>query len=146
MAVKPIPDGYHTVTPYLVVPDVAALIAFVEQTFDGEEIRRMARPDGSVMHAEMCIGDSVVMMGEASDRYKSMPAMLHLYVEDADAAYGRALQAGATSLRAPQNEFYGDRMAGVQDAQGNQWWIATHVEDVPPEEQDRRAAALAAQQ
>lgn len=140
MAVKPIPDGYHSVTPYLVVRDVPALIRFIEQSFGGRETLRMKRPDGSIMHAEVRIGDSAVMMGAAADPNQTMPAMLHLYVEDADAVYTRALQAGATSIRAPQNESYGDRMAGVQDAQGNQWWIATHVEDVSPEEQGRRAA------
>jgi len=141
MAVKPIPDGYHTVTPYLVVSDVAGLIDFLEQVFGASETERMERPDGSIMHAEVRIGDSVVMMGEASDEFAPMPGMLHIYLEDVDDAYGRALAAGATSLREPTDEFYGDRAAGVQDAFGNQWWMATHVEDVSAEELQRRAEA-----
>ncbi|MBI1879221.1 MAG: VOC family protein [Chloroflexi bacterium] len=141
MAVKPIPAGHHTITPYLVIKGAAQLIDFMKQAFAAEEIQRMALPDGSIMHAEVRIGDSMVMMGEASDQYPPMPAMLHLYVEDADAVYKRALQAGATSLREPVDEFYGDRIGGVKDSFGNQWWIATHIEDVSPAEMARREAA-----
>ena len=143
MAVKPVPDGYHTVTPYLVVSDVAGLIDFLEQVFDVKEKEIMRQPDGSIMHAEVRIGDSVIMMGEATDEFAPMPGMLHVYLEDVDDAYRRALAAGATSLREPTDEFYGDRAAGVQDAFGNQWWMATHVEDVSPEEMQRRAEAQA---
>jgi PhnB protein len=92
------------------------------------------------MHAEFTIGDSVVMVGEANDEHPPMPAMLHLYVEECDAAYQQAMSAGATSIQEPRTQFYGDRMAGVRDSQGNQWWLATHVEDVSPEELQRRAA------
>ena len=141
MTVKPVPDGYHTVTPYLVVQDVAGLIDFLERAFDAEETERMQSPDGPIMHAEVRIGDSVVMMGEAGEDTPPMPAMLHLYLEDADAAYQRALDAGATSLREPEDQFYGDRTAGVKDDFGNQWWLATHIEDVTPEEMQRRADA-----
>jgi len=130
MTVKSIPTGYHTVTPYLVVEGAAQLIDFLKQAFDGEEIQRMTRPDGTIMHAEVKIGDSRVMIGEAGGEYPPMPAMLHLYVEDTDALYRRALQAGATSLREPTDEVYGDRMSGVKDLCGNQWWIATHIKDV----------------
>ena len=133
MAVKPIPEGYHTVTPYLVVPGVAQLIDFLKQAFAAEEIQRINRPDGTIMHAEVRIGDSRVMMGEAGGEYGPMPGMLHLYVEDVDTVYRRALQAGATSLREPVNEFYGDRIGGVKDLSGNQWWIATHIQDVSVE-------------
>ncbi len=101
----------------------------------------MPRSDGSVSHAEVRIGDSVVMMGEPMDASKSMPGMLYLYIPDVDAAYKRALAAGATSVREPTNEFYGDRSAGVKDAFGNIWYMATHVEDVPPEEMAKRARA-----
>jgi len=145
MPVKPIPDGYHSVTPYLVVKGVAALIDFLKQAFDAHEIERMAHPDGTVQHAEVRIGDSVVMMGEATAPSNPMPAMLYLYVNDTDATYQRALQAGATSVREPADQFYGDRSAGVQDRSGNFWYIATHVEDVSPEELARRAAAQAKQ-
>jgi PhnB protein len=142
-AVKPIPDGYHTVTPYLVVRDVPRLIEFLSQAFGATELMRAPRPDGSIMHAEVMIGNSRVMMGEPADASPPTPACLHLYVVDTDALYHLALQAGATSLREPTDQFYGDRMAGVQDPVGNQWWIATHTEDVPPAELARRAAAQA---
>jgi PhnB protein len=130
--VKPIPDGYHTVTPYLVVRDAPKLIQFLQQAFGATELMRSLRPDGRVMHAEVSIGDSRVMIGDASDAWPPMPGCVHLYVVDTDALYHLALQAGATSLREPTNQFYGDRMAGVQDPVGNQWWIATHVENVSP--------------
>ena len=109
------------------------------------QIERLQTPDGRIMHAEVRIGDSVVMMGEASDDNPPIPAMLHLYLEDADAAYRRALAAGATSLREPEDQFYGDRTSGVQDAFGNQWWLATHIEDVPADEMQRWADARARQ-
>ena len=137
--VKPIPDGYRTVTPYLVVRDVPRLIDFLEQAFGATELMRSLRPDGSVMHAEVAIGDSRVMMGEVSGSMPPMPGCVHLYVVDTDALYHLALQAGATSMREPTNQFYGDRMAGVQDPVGNQWWIATRVENVSPIEVALRA-------
>jgi uncharacterized glyoxalase superfamily protein PhnB len=141
MAVKPIPDGYHTVTPYLTVQGVPKLLDFLKQAFAAQEIERMTQPDGTIGHAEVRIGDSVVMMGEASDEWKPMPGAIYLYVNDADAVYQRALQAGAISTMEPADQFYGDRSAGVKDPSGNYWWIATHKEDVPPEELKRRAAA-----
>lgn len=144
MSVKPIPEDYHTVTPYLVVQKAAQLIDFLKQAFEAEELHRMARPDGTIMHAEIKIGDSRVMIGEAQGEFTSMPAMLHLYVEDADAVYRQALQAGAMSLREPEDQFYGDRIGGVRDSFGNQWWMATHIEDVSPEEMASRAAEQAA--
>lgn len=140
MTVKPIPEGYHTVTPYLVVEGVAQLIDFLKQAFDAKEIQRIALPDGTISHVEVRIGDSVVMMGEAGGDFKPMPAMIHLYVEDMDTVYRRALQAGATSVRAPEDQFYGDRTGGVQDSFGNQWWISTHIEDVSADNLARRAA------
>ncbi|HYV31654.1 MAG TPA: VOC family protein [Candidatus Binatia bacterium] len=146
MAVKPIPDGYHSVTPYLVVQGVAKLIDFLKQAFDAKEIERMAGPDGSVMHGEVRIGDSVVMMGEAWGESKPIAAALYLYVNDTDVTYRRALQAGATPLREPADQFYGDRSGGVKDPAGNQWWIATRKEDVSPEELARRAETYMKQQ
>lgn len=146
MAVKPIPEGYHTVTPYLIGHGTAELIDFLKKSFGAEEKERHMRPDGAIMHAEVRIGDSIVMMGEASDQFKAMPTSIHLYVEDVDAAYTRAVQAGGTSLREPADQFYGDRNAGVVDASGNQWWLATHVEDVSPEEMQRRQEAMATAQ
>ena len=137
--VRPIPEGYHAVTPHLTVPGVANLIEFLKRAFGATEIDRFAAPDGSVMHAQVRIGDSIVMMGEPTDQFKAMPAVLHLYVTDVDATYRRAIEAGATSLREPADQFYGDRSGGVRDLCGNQWWISTHVEDVSPEEMRRRA-------
>ncbi len=147
MAVKPIPEGYHTVTPYLAVQGAANVLEFVKQAFGAEETFRMDTPDGKIGHAEVRIGDSIVMLADAStsDQGQLMPGMIHLYVEDVDKTYRQALEAGATSLREPTDQFYGDRTGGVRDAAGNQWWIATHVEDIPPEEMARRAEEQAQQ-
>ena len=145
MAVKPIPDGYHTVTPYLTVEGVAKLIDFVKHAFGATEVERMARPDGTIGHAEVRIGDSIIMMGEATAQWKPMPGTIYLYVDDTDTTYKRALQAGATSLMAPADQFYGDRNAGVKDASGNVWWIATHKEDVSREELTKRMKASSKQ-
>jgi uncharacterized glyoxalase superfamily protein PhnB len=145
MAVKPVPDGFHTVTPYLIVPGVVTLIDFLQQAFDAQPLIKMMRADDTVGHAEVKIGDSIVMMGEPMDDMPPMPGSLYLYVNDTDAVYQRALQAGATSIMAPADQFYGDRSAGVKDQAGNQWWIATHKEDVSPEEMTRRAAAAGLQ-
>ncbi len=142
MAVKPIPEGFHTVTPHLTVQGTSKLVDFLKQAFEAQELFRLAHPDGTLMHAEVKIGDSIVMMGEARGEWKPMPGSLYVYVNDADAVYKRALQAGATSTMEPADQFYGDRTAGVQDPCGNQWMIATHKEDVPPEELRRRAEAL----
>jgi uncharacterized glyoxalase superfamily protein PhnB len=146
MAVKPIPEGYHSVTPYLVVEGAAKLIDFLRQAFDAQETFRMPKPDGTIMHAELKIGDSMVMMGEGSETWKAIPSVLYLYVNDADAVYKRALQAGATSTMEPADQFYGDRHGSVKDPAGNVWWIATHKEDVPPEELKKRAEAFMKQQ
>jgi PhnB protein len=146
MTVKHIPDGFHTVTPYLTVPGVATLIDFLQQAFDAQPLLSpMMRPDGSIGHAEVKIGDSVIMMGEPMGDMPPMPGSLYLYVQDTDAVYQRALQAGATSLMEPADQFYGDRSAGVKDPAGNQWWIATHKEDVPPAEMLKRAKAAGLQ-
>jgi PhnB protein len=146
MAVKSIPDGFHTVTPYLVVSGVSTLLEFLKQAFDAQEtLSPMLRSDGRVGHAEVKIGDSIIMMGEPMGDMQPMPGSLYLYVQDTDAVYQRALQAGATSLMEPADQFYGDRSAGVKDAVGNQWWIATHQEDVPPDEMLRRARAAGMQ-
>jgi PhnB protein len=142
MAVNRIPEGFHSVTPYLVVREVPKLLDFLKQAFDAQEIMRMPQPDGTIMHAEVRIGNSIIMMGEAQGEHKPMPAALYLYVNDADATYKRALQAGASSTMEPADQFYGDRHAGVTDPVGNLWWVATHIEDVPPDELARRAEAF----
>ena len=137
--VKPIPNGYHSVTPYLINDNASRLIEFLKLAFDAEETNRLSGPDGRVMHAELRIGDSMVMVSDASGEWKPMPASLAVYVENVDATYKRALDVGALSLREPTDQFYGDRSAGVKDLAGNHWWIATHLEDVPPEELRLRA-------
>jgi PhnB protein len=137
------PSGYHTVTPYLIVDGAESLMTFIVNVLDGTETVRMAGPDGRIAHAEMHVGDSLVMLADAPEPAAITPAMLHLYVLDSDATYQRALEAGATSLREPQNEFYGDRMSGVKDTTGIKWYFATHVEDISEEEMARRAAQAA---
>jgi PhnB protein len=138
-----VPEGYHSVTPYLTVDGAAKLIEFMERAFGAEERGRMPGPKGTIGHAEVTIGDSAVMVGDAGDQWPVRTGNLHLYVSDCDDTYQRALAAGATSVREPTTEFYGDRMAGVDDPFGNRWWIATRVEDVPPDEMARRAAEAA---
>jgi PhnB protein len=142
MAVKPIPEGYHTVTPYLVVEGAAGLIDFLKQAFDAEEVFRMPGKDGTVGHAEVRIGNSMIMLADAADGYAARPSMICLYVEDADATYQRAIAAGATSVKELADQFYGDRSGAVTEASGMQWWISTHIEDVAPEELAKREAAL----
>jgi uncharacterized glyoxalase superfamily protein PhnB len=104
------------------------------------------RPDGSIMHATLKIGDSMLMVSDASEHAKASPVMLYLYVPNADAAYQRALKAGATSVMEPADQFYGDRSGGVRDAAGNQWFFGTHIEDVSPTELQKRGAAFAKKQ
>ena len=141
MTVKPVPDGYGTVTPYLLTTDADRVLEFAKKAFGAVETERHNDEKGRVQHAAMRIGDSMIMLGQANDKYPAMPSMLHLYVADVDAVYAKAVSAGGKSLREPTNEFYGDRSSGVEDPAGNQWWIATHVEDVPSEEVERRAKA-----
>jgi PhnB protein len=140
MTVKPIPEGYHTVTPYLTIPDVAKELEFVKQAF-GATVVEAFEMGGGIMHADVRIGDSHVMIGASSDQWPARPGTLYIYTEDCDAMYRSALAAGATSVREPTNEFYGDRSAGVTDPQGNQWWFATHIEDLTREELEQRAQA-----
>ncbi len=141
MPVKPKPDGYQNVIPYLVVEDAAKLLDFLKATFGAEEIDRTTEPSGRVRHAEARIGDSVVMMGSASDQVPKIGASIYVYVDDTDATYRRALAAGATSQMEPKDQFYGDRNAGVVDPFGLTWWIGTRVEDVSKEEIARRMRA-----
>jgi PhnB protein len=142
MAVNSIPDGYHTVTPYLIVEGAQKLIDFLKQGFGAKETFSMPGPDGKIGHAEVKIGNSMVMLADANPRWKPTKTMLYLYVEDVDAVYKKAVAAGGKSVMEPTNQFYGDRSAGVEDAFGNHWGIATHVEDVPMDELERRAQAF----
>lgn len=143
MAVKPIPDRYHSVTPYLVVDGAAKVIEFLKKAFGATDAEVcMQLPDGKIKHAEIQVGDSIIMLADATSEHKASPAMFYLYVEDTDAQYKRALESGATSVMEPTDQFYGDRNAGVKDPSGNQWWIATHIEDVSDDEMKRRAEAM----
>ena len=127
--VKPIPDGYHTVTPYLIINGAAAALEFYKKAFGATESLRMPGPNGKVGHAEIRIGDSIIMVSGAGAR-ETMTAFLYVYVDDVDSTYQRALQAGATSLEEPWDVLYGDRRGMVRDHWGNTWQIATHKEDV----------------
>jgi uncharacterized glyoxalase superfamily protein PhnB len=140
MKVDPIPAGFHSLTPYLTVEGADKLIRFMVAAFDAKEIECTKRPDGKIANAVLKIGDSMIMAGDASGKWAPMPAGLYFYVPDVDEVYRRALAAGATSLMEPADQFYGDRNAGVRDMCGNFWWIATHIEDVSPDEMERRAA------
>ncbi len=144
MAVKAIPDGYHTVTPYITVEDAGEVIEFLKKAFDAQETYAMRDEHGKVRHAEVKVGTSMVMLGSSHDQWKARPANFYVYVEDVDAVYRKAVTAGGKSVAEPETQFYGDRHGAVTDSQGNTWWIATHVEDVSEEEVGRRAKEYAA--
>ncbi|PYU93668.1 MAG: glyoxalase [Acidobacteria bacterium] len=147
--VKPIPQGYHTATPYLIVNDGAKAIEFYKKAFGATELFRMAGPDGKIGHAEIKIGDSPIMladevpaMGHRSPQsLGGSPVSILLYVEDVDAVFNQAVAAGAKVARPVADQFYGDRTGGVTDPFGHAWYIATHKEDVSSEELQKRAAA-----
>jgi len=140
-SVKPIPDGYHTVTPFLNVKGVAKLIDFLKAAFGAEEVMRMPGPGGVVMHAEVSIGNSRLMLGEAMQTVTPSSSYFYLYVNDVDSMYKRAVGAGASSETPPTDQFWGDRMGTVKDSFGNTWSLATHKEDPTPEEMAKRMAA-----
>jgi len=142
MAAKPIPEGYHALTPYLVARRADKTIDFLKQAFGAElSFAPMLTPDGKVMHADLKIGDSHVMISEATEQHPAMPCMVHLYVPDVDTVHRRAVAAGGKSLSDPADQFYGDRSGSVADPSGNFWYIATHKEDVSHEESKKRATA-----
>jgi PhnB protein len=136
--VKPIPEGYHSVTPYLVVEGADRLIEFMKRTFGATQLMSMVNEDGSIGHTEMKIGDSVIMLGGAGPGHPATSSSLYVYVEDVDTVFRRAIEAGGTQVMEVQTHFYGDRSGGVKDMCGTTWWIGTHVEDVPEEEVKRR--------
>ncbi|MGY8666860.1 VOC family protein [Bradyrhizobium sp. UFLA05-109] len=139
--VKPVPEGYHTVTPYLIVDGAEKVIHFMKEAFGAQPLfEPMMRPDGKVMHAEFKIGSSIVMIADSSERAQATSTMLYLYVPNVDAVYQKAIKAGGTSLMEPTDQFYGDRSGGVKDPAGNHWHIGTHIEDVSPTELKKRAA------
>ncbi len=148
--VKPIPDGYHGTIAYLVVAGAQQALAFYEQAFDAEEITRMLDPSGKIMHAEIRIGEAVVMLSdEMPDWGTQSPATLGgtatstlIYVENADIIVDRAVTLGATLLRPVQDQFYGDRSGTIRDPFGHHWMFATRIEDLEPEEIERRAAEM----
>ena len=142
MIVNPIPSGYHSLTPYLAVRGAATLIDFLKQAFEAKEIHRLAMPDGTIMNAEIKIGDSMVMIGEVPPGQIPFLCQIYHYVADIDAVYKTALKAGATSIREPSDQFYGERNAAVKDPVGNSWWIATRKENLSPEEMAIRFEAL----
>lgn len=141
-ATKPIPEGMHTVTPHLVCAGAAQAIEFYKQAFGAEELSRMPGPDGKLMHAEVRIGDSVIMLVDENPEYgsigpialKGSPVTLHLYVENVDAVYERALAAGAIGSMPPADMFWGDRYGQVSDPFGHSWSIATHMRDMTMDE------------
>ncbi|MEW6249138.1 MAG: VOC family protein [Planctomycetota bacterium] len=146
--VSPIPPGFHTITPSIIVRDGNAAIALYKKAFGAEEVMCLRSPAGGVMHAELKIGDSVFMLGdECPDMGMKSPLPdhhsggLHIYVPDADRAFQRAVEAGCKVVMPPTDMFWGDRYAKVRDPFGHQWGLATHIEDVSPEECERRAAA-----
>lgn len=147
--VKPIPTGYHTATPYLIVKGAAKAIEFYKKAFGAKELMRMSQPDGRIGHAEIKIGDSPIMLADefpemgarSPESFGGSPVSILLYVEDVDAMFTQAVAAGATVQRPVADQFYGDRAGGVVDPFGHVWYIATHKEDVPPEEMKKRAAA-----
>ena len=136
--VSPIREGFHAITPYLFAQNAAHLIEFISKAFGGEETYRKERPDGAITHAEMRVGDSMLMLGEATPQFGPMPTSIYLYVTDSDSVYQRALSVGGISVFPIMTLPNGERYGGVKDPFGNVWWIATHVEDVPPEEEERR--------
>jgi PhnB protein len=150
--VNPIPEGYPRVTPYLIVDGAAAAIDFYTSVLGATERMRMAGPDGKVGHAELEIGNSVIMLADEHPEIGAhgpkavggTPVSLHVYVEDVDAVFERAIEAGAKSQRDVEDRFYGDRLGTFEDPFGHQWNVATHVEDVPPEEMSKRAEQEAA--
>jgi PhnB protein len=148
--VNPIPEGYHSVTPYLIVDGAAAAIEFYKKVFGAVEVMRMPAPGGRIGHAEIKIGDSHVMLADENAEMNARspksvggtPLSLLVYVEDVDKTVEHAVAAGAKLDRPVENKFYGDRMGAVQDPFGHQWYVGTHVEDVTPEEMKRRMAAM----
>jgi PhnB protein len=153
MSAQAIPPGYEAAIPYLSVVNAAAAIDFYKQAFGAVELMRMAGPDGKVGHAEVRIGKAMLMIADEHPEMdfqspkslgvKRSPVGIHLYVEDVDAVYKRAMAAGATSIREPADQFYGDRNAQLQDPSGHLWFVSTHKEDLTPEEIGKRAEALA---
>lgn len=151
MAARPIPEGQHSITPYLAINDAAEAIEFYKKAFGAVEMFRLEAPGGRIGHAELKIGDSSLMLGDPCDMEGGLTASqklsgagvgLHLYVEDSDKVYDQAVAAGATQLSAVTDQFYGDRSGTLKDPFGNIWFVSTHREDLSPDEIRARAAKL----
>ena len=141
--VKPVPNGFHTITPFLIVHDARELLSFIEKGLGGKTEYKLEGDDGKIIHASARVGDSAIMISDTMEGMEPVTAMLYLYVENADNLYNQALSVkGATSAREVRNEFYGDRAGRIQDQWGNKWWIATHVEDVSNQELERRKSEM----
>lgn len=138
MSVKAIPEGYSNVIPYLVTKHADKVIEFAQKTFGAKLDEAHKLEDGTIMHATIHIRDSAIMLSEGSERHPATTGMLYIYVDNVDEVYKKGLESGGESVREPKDEFYGDRSCGLKDAGGNQWWIASHVEDVSPEEMEKR--------
>jgi len=144
--IKPIPEGYRSVTPYLIIRGAARALQFYQQAFGAVELLRMEAPEGRISHAEIRIGDSTLMLADehpeigakSPEAWGGSPVSLMLYVEDVDRVFAQAMEAGATVDRPLADQFYGDRTGGLKDPFGHVWYIATHIEDVSPEEMARR--------
>ena len=144
---KPIPDGFHTVTPYLTVRGAAEVINFLKQAFKAETPEEpLKQPDGKIMHAAVKIGDSIVMIADENEMMKAQPSWLYVYVPNVDSVFQQAIKAGGKAIMEPTDMFYGDRCGGVKDPSGNSWMIATHKEDVAPQELAKRAETFCKQQ
>jgi len=138
MPTKPIPEGFHAITPYLFAQGASRLIEFISAAFEGELISHEKRPDGAVMHATMRIRDSMLMLADPAPEFGPMRSSIYLYVTDCDTVYQRALSSGGISVFPMMTLPSGQRYGGIKDPCGNIWWVATQVEDVPPDEQERR--------
>jgi PhnB protein len=150
MSAKAIPAGHHTVAPYLAIKNAAKALEFYQTAFGATEIYKLMMPDGRLGHAEISLGDSIIMLsdefpeygGKAPETLGGSPVSIHLYVEDVDAFFNRALAAGAKERKSVMDQFYGDRSGQLEDPFGHLWWVATHKEDVAPDEMQKRVEAM----
>lgn len=136
--IKPVPEGYETVIPYLVVDQAADVVDFLTRAFDAQTIMALRRSDGTVGHTELTVGRSTVMLSDATAEWAAMPARVFLYVDDVDARFALAIRSGGAPVMEPADTDHGDRMACVVDAGGNEWWIASRIENLSPDELQAR--------
>jgi len=137
------PEGFHTIVPYMQVKGAGKLLEFVKKAFDAEEFGCYRDDDGRINHAQVKIGDSIVELSDSTDQWPAMPCAIHMYVPDTDDTFQKAIAAGGTSLREPQDQFYGERSAAVRDVCGNNWYIGTRIEVLTKDEIEDRVAKLA---